>query len=312
MNLKDVRTEKQLRAMAVEIAQSWVGILEGSEGHKVIIGIYNNQKNLPRSYKLKVTDSWCAGTTSAIFIVLEMTEYAPTECSCPYMVKKYQAKGQWIEDDKYIPMFGDVIMYDWEDDGVGDNKGAPNHVGIVEKVVNGKITVIEGNYSNRVKRRVLSVGGRNTFTVESRCKVSGGEYGDPQAASTGRPVVSGGDLSPYQIYIVQLMIRDALNETPYFITIPNEREIFKIKDGGRSVGIGTIPVEDDLMDVGIDARFQGAVEIGTDGTPAILFTVGGQPVGTIGSKTIKGQFGEMFIRVYSESGDYKEYTWKYE
>lgn len=160
MNLQDVRTDKQLRAMAVEIAQSWVGIREGSEGHKVILGIYNNHKPLARSYKVKTTDAWCATTVSAIYIVLEMTDFAPTECSCTRMIELYKAKGQFIEDDNYVPTYGDILMYDWEDNGVGDNKGAPNHVGIVEKVVNGKITVIEGNYSNRVKRRVLSVGGK--------------------------------------------------------------------------------------------------------------------------------------------------------
>lgn len=164
------------------------------------------------------------------------------------------------------------------------------------------------HYYTMAYPKYSSVGGRNTFTVESKCKASGGEYGDPQVASTGRPVVGGGDLSPYQTYIVQLMIRDALNETPYFITIPNEREIFKIKDGGRSIGIGTIPVEDDLMDVGIDARFQAGVRISGE-YPKLQFTVGNTVVGEIGSYSDGPTIGGMFIRVYDASGKYKEYTW---
>lgn len=39
--------------------------------------------------------------------------------------------------------------------------GWSDHVGIVEKVSFGKITVIEGNYSNAVKRRILSVNAKN-------------------------------------------------------------------------------------------------------------------------------------------------------
>ena len=51
-------------------------------------------------------------------------------------------------------------MYDWDDNGVGDNKSGPDHVGIVEKVSGNTITVIEGNYSNAVKRRTLLVNGK--------------------------------------------------------------------------------------------------------------------------------------------------------
>lgn len=172
----------------------------------------------------------------------------------------------------------------------------------------GKYSKDGAHYYTIAYPKYSSIGGRNTFTVESRCKVSGGEYGDPQPASTGIPVVSGGDLSPYQTYIVQLMIRDALSETPYFITIPNEREIFKIKDGGRSIGIGTVPTEDDLMDVGIDARFQAGVRISGE-YPKLQFTVGNTVVGEIGSYSDGPTIGNMFIRVYDSSGKYKEYTW---
>ena len=59
-----------------------------------------------------------------------------------------------------MPPPGDYIFYDWQDNGVGDNTGAADHVGIVEKVAGNTITVIEGNYSNSVKRRTLAVNGR--------------------------------------------------------------------------------------------------------------------------------------------------------
>ena len=53
-----------------------------------------------------------------------------------------------------------ILFYDWYDKGNGDNTTAPDHVGIVEKVEGDTITVIEGNYSNSVKRRTIKVNGK--------------------------------------------------------------------------------------------------------------------------------------------------------
>ena len=65
-----------------------------------------------------------------------------------------------MEDENRTPQPGDIIFYDWEDKGTGDNQGWSDHVGIVEKVSGGKITVIEGNYSEAVKRRNIAVNGK--------------------------------------------------------------------------------------------------------------------------------------------------------
>jgi hypothetical protein len=71
--------------------------------------------------------------------------------------------GIWIENENRVPNPGEIIFYDWDDSSSyssKDNTGSPEHVGIVEKVVNGIIYIIEGNYSNSVKRREISVNGR--------------------------------------------------------------------------------------------------------------------------------------------------------
>ena len=84
----------------------------------------------------------------------------PTECGCPSMVRLYQELGRWVENDAYVPSLGDVIFYDWQDSGVGDNAGQPDHVGIVAACDGQTMTIIEGNCDNAVKTRALAVNAR--------------------------------------------------------------------------------------------------------------------------------------------------------
>lgn len=144
----------------VSQALAWLGKNEKDGSHKEIIDIYNSHTPLARGYKVKYTDAWCATTVSAVAVKLGYTDIIPTECSCNEMIKLFKKMGVWVENDAVTPNPGDIIFYDWEDNGVGDNTGSANHTGIVEKVVGGTITVIEGNYSNAVKRRTLKVNGK--------------------------------------------------------------------------------------------------------------------------------------------------------
>lgn len=153
-------TEQQIRAKVVSTMQGWVGWSEANGKHRKIIDIYNAHKPLARGYAVKYTDQWCATTVSAAAIQCGLTDIMPTECSCGRMIELYKAKGRWMENDAYGPAPGDIIMYDWQDDGKGDNTGAPDHVGIVEKVAGGIITVIEGNKGKAVSRRTIAVNGR--------------------------------------------------------------------------------------------------------------------------------------------------------
>lgn len=145
---------------AVEQAVAWLGFNESDGTHKKIIDVYNAHRPLARGYVVKYNDAWCATFVSAVAIKLGYTDIIPTECGCGYMRDHFIKMGAWAEDESRTPNPGDIIFYDWEDNGVGDNRGGCDHVGIVEKVSAGKITVIEGNYSNSVKRRTLSVNGR--------------------------------------------------------------------------------------------------------------------------------------------------------
>ena len=138
-------------------ALSWLGKNEADGSHREIIDVYNAHKPLARGYKVTYKDAWCATFVSAVAIKLGYTDIIPTECSCPKMLALFQKLGAWNESDSRVPKAGDIIFYDWEDNGKGDNTGNPNHVGIVERVVGDTIHVIEGNYCNSVKRRYLRV-----------------------------------------------------------------------------------------------------------------------------------------------------------
>ena len=51
----------------------------------------------------------------------------------------FKATGLWKDAEGYTPRVGDIIFLDWEEDG------ASNHVGIVEKVEDNKVHLIQGN-----------------------------------------------------------------------------------------------------------------------------------------------------------------------
>lgn len=144
----------------VEQAKAWLGYKESNGTHKQIIDLYNSHKPLARGYAVQYDDQWCATFVSAVAIKLGYTSIMPTECSCTKMIEKYKKLGGWVEDDSVTPEAGWLLFYDWQDTGKGENKNGVEHIGIVEKVSNGKITVIEGNYSNSVKRRTIAVDGR--------------------------------------------------------------------------------------------------------------------------------------------------------
>jgi hypothetical protein len=141
-------------------AKAWLGCKESDGSHKKIIDIYNNHRPLARGYKVKHTDAWCATFVSACAIKCGYTDIIPTECGCDEMIKLFKKLNSWVENDSYIPKPGDIIFYDWQDNGIGDNIGAADHVGIVENVINNVIVVIEGNKNNAVERREIQINGR--------------------------------------------------------------------------------------------------------------------------------------------------------
>ena len=157
---EDAMTEKQLREKAVNTAKAWAGYKESDGTHKKIIDLYNSVKPLPRGYAVKYNDEWCAVFVSAVGIAAGLSKVILRECGCGAMIDLYKAAGRWQENDAYVPGAGDVVFYDWQDNGRGDNAGYPDHVGLVCGVSGSAVKVIEGNKNDAVEYRDLPVNGR--------------------------------------------------------------------------------------------------------------------------------------------------------
>lgn len=149
--------EKGLREKVVSIAQSYYGCKESDGSHKPIIDIYNSATPLPRGYKMTYADPWCATFVSAVGIKAGLSDIIPRECGCGEMITLYQNLKRWVENDAHIPQIGDIVFYDWDDNGVGDNVGWSDHVGIVVSISGNEVKVIEGNKNNSVDYRTLKV-----------------------------------------------------------------------------------------------------------------------------------------------------------
>ena len=153
-------TENQLRNLYVNTAKKYVGYNEEDGSHKVIIDLYNTIDPLPRGYKVQYDDEWCATFVSAIAQECKLTDIIFPECSCNRMIDKFVNAGRWMENDAYVPKIGDLIMYDWEDSGSGENKNRANHVGLIASVSGKTIKVLEGNKGNAVSYRTKTVNSR--------------------------------------------------------------------------------------------------------------------------------------------------------
>lgn len=85
--------------------------------------------------------SWCANECGYID-----TGVIPKFAGCITGSQWFKDRGLW-QDRDYEPRPGDLIFFDWNDpEGVsGPQDGLTDHVGIVEKVENGFVYIVEGN-----------------------------------------------------------------------------------------------------------------------------------------------------------------------
>ena len=92
--------------------------------------------------------SWCAGQCG----LLE-NGVIPKFASCGAGVNWFQSRGQWLSGSE-TPQPGMVIFFKW----YGSDSLTADHVGIVERVEDGRVYTIEGNSNNMVRQNSYPVG----------------------------------------------------------------------------------------------------------------------------------------------------------
>lgn len=138
---------------AIKVMKDWIGT-----DKRKIIDLYNSHKPLARGYAVRYNDAWCDTTISACFIKLNAVDLiGGTECGVEKHIALFKKKGIWNEDGTITPKPGDIICYNW-DDSTQPNDGVADHIGLVEAVNAREVSVIEGNYNDAVRRRVIPIG----------------------------------------------------------------------------------------------------------------------------------------------------------
>jgi hypothetical protein len=109
--------------------------------------------------------AWCACTVATWWTEAEgknnlndssILKNHPNPAFCPTWVEWAIANGRYVdmtnaENAKFTPKPGDVIVYDWPNDG----KGASNHVGIFWKIDGGFWWGVDGNKSGGIKSHCI-------------------------------------------------------------------------------------------------------------------------------------------------------------
>jgi len=95
--------------------------------------------------------SWCADQCGYL-----ESGIIPKFSLCSDGVNWFKGKGQW-QDRNYEPQSGDIIFFDWGNDGSID------HVGIVEKCENGTVYTVEGNSGDACKQQSYPVGSGSIY-----------------------------------------------------------------------------------------------------------------------------------------------------
>ena len=96
--------------------------------------------------------SWCANQCGYI-----ESGAIPKFSGCEWGVYWFRQYDQWAGRN-ITPTPGMIIFFDWEDEEGGGLDGSADHVGIVERVENGRVYTIEGNTADSCRERFYAVG----------------------------------------------------------------------------------------------------------------------------------------------------------
>lgn len=96
--------------------------------------------------------SWCANQCGYI-----EAGVIPKFSGCEWGVYWFRQHDQWAGRN-ITPTPGMIIFFDWEDEEGGGLDGGADHVGIVERVENGRVYTVEGNTADSCRERSYPLG----------------------------------------------------------------------------------------------------------------------------------------------------------
>lgn len=130
-------SEETLDPRGAEIlatAISYVGYEEGEDGYTT----FGDHYDLPY-------EDWCAMFVSWCLEEHEI-ESVPISPSCAVMLAEAKEAGLFRAVDEYAPAAGDIVVFDYELDGLADHVGFVDNLDLEEGILH----TVEGNYDNSV------------------------------------------------------------------------------------------------------------------------------------------------------------------
>ena len=159
----------------VAVAKGELGVIEGPKDNETKYGAFTKANYLPWCGSFVM---WCANE-----VALKIPNCVSTIAGATAFMKK----GQWEKAEEAIPLPGDIVFFDFPNDGVD----RISHVGIVVKDNgDGTVTCIEGNTAPDKKGDQRN-GGQVCLKIRAYKKKNGSKLRRSQAVTIvgfGKPV----------------------------------------------------------------------------------------------------------------------------
>jgi hypothetical protein len=159
----------------IKVAEGELGVIEGPKDNETKYGAFTKANFLPWCGSFV---NWCANEVG-----LKIPNCVSTVAGATAFMKK----NQWEKAEEAIPLPGDVVFFDFPNDGVD----RISHIGIVVKDNgDGTVTCIEGNTAPDKKGDQRN-GGQVCLKVRAYKKKNGSKFRKSQAVTVvgfGKPV----------------------------------------------------------------------------------------------------------------------------
>jgi hypothetical protein len=159
----------------IAVAKGELNVIEGPKDNETKYGAFTKANFLP----------WCG--SFVMWCANEVGLKIPNCVSTKAGAEAFMKKGQWEKAEEAIPLPGDVVFFDFPNDGVD----RISHIGIVVKDNgDGTVTCIEGNTAPDKKGDQRN-GGQVCLKVRAYKKKNGSKFRKSQAVTIvgfGKPV----------------------------------------------------------------------------------------------------------------------------